>query len=405
MAQGYLRASGAPGAFEIVNSSPAGAMTGSGADMARFMIAHLQNGRYGDNQILRPETVRLMHDARPITPTPPLPGMALGFYHEDRNGLRIIGHAGDTNFFHSELHLLPEENVGLYISMSSGGRDGSAHYVRGELLRRFVDRYYPTPHAPPVAIATAKEHGALMAGTYISTRRFDSTFLRMINVVSPVKVVAAANGDLTVSLFHNLSGGLKVWRETAPFQWREVNGDGRMAAVVKDGRVVAFASDDFPPVFVFRPAPIWVQWAILLQLAVAVLALTAALWPVSAILRWRFQRPRNLPGRERLAYHLSRGGAALDVVYVIGFVVFLDALDKDISILDTGSDPILRFLQFLGLLTIPAALAAGWNAWLAWRRRERGWSSRIGATVIAAAAVVIVGYTFALHILTVGLDY
>ena len=35
-------------------------MSVSALDIARFMIAHLEGGRYGDAQILRPETAELM---------------------------------------------------------------------------------------------------------------------------------------------------------------------------------------------------------------------------------------------------------------------------------------------------------------------------------------------------------
>ena len=44
--QDRLGASAKP--FEIVVPAPAGALSASGADMARFMIAHLQDGSYGE---------------------------------------------------------------------------------------------------------------------------------------------------------------------------------------------------------------------------------------------------------------------------------------------------------------------------------------------------------------------
>jgi len=58
------------------------------------MIAHLQDGRFGDVQILRPETARLMH-ARLFDADDRLNGMAHGFYEETRNGYRSVGHGGD----------------------------------------------------------------------------------------------------------------------------------------------------------------------------------------------------------------------------------------------------------------------------------------------------------------------
>ena len=44
--------------FEIVGPAPAGSLSSPGDDMAHFMIAHLQNGEYNGNRILKPETAR-----------------------------------------------------------------------------------------------------------------------------------------------------------------------------------------------------------------------------------------------------------------------------------------------------------------------------------------------------------
>ena len=101
-----------PGAgYEIVSMAPAGALASSGEDMAHFMIAHLQLGRYGDHEILKPETAQLMQTT--ITKAlPDLNGNAFGFYEQNINGHRVIAHGGDTNYFHSDLSLFLDDHVG-----------------------------------------------------------------------------------------------------------------------------------------------------------------------------------------------------------------------------------------------------------------------------------------------------
>ncbi len=85
-----------------------------------------------------------MHLRRKAEHTPPLSGMALGFYHEDRDGHVIIGHAGDTDAFHSDLHLLLNDGVGLFMSLNSAGKDGAAPTsCAAALLDAFMDRYLP----------------------------------------------------------------------------------------------------------------------------------------------------------------------------------------------------------------------------------------------------------------------
>ena len=145
MSKGYETASGDEIPFEIINMSPAGALSITGDDISRFMLAHLNNGTYDGSQILKPETARLMHgDA--YRPVPQLPAMGLGFYHEDRNGHVVIGHGGDTEAFHSDLHLILDEGVGLYYTQNSAGKPSSG--LRATLYNRFMDRYFPSKPRP-----------------------------------------------------------------------------------------------------------------------------------------------------------------------------------------------------------------------------------------------------------------
>src|SRR5258708_11398819 len=81
MSNGYSRASQSAKPFEFVQSFPAGSVSTSAADMCNFMVAHMQDGKFGNAQILKPETAKLMH-ARQFAADPRLNGMTLGFYEE-----------------------------------------------------------------------------------------------------------------------------------------------------------------------------------------------------------------------------------------------------------------------------------------------------------------------------------
>ena len=121
MSQGYkLGSDDKTQGYEIVNSAPAGSLAASGADMARFMIAHLQKGEFQGNRILQAATADKMHTTA-LDILPPLNRMELGFYDSNINGHRSIAHAGDTQWFHSALHLFPDDNVGLFVSVNSSG--------------------------------------------------------------------------------------------------------------------------------------------------------------------------------------------------------------------------------------------------------------------------------------------
>ena len=112
MSQGYTWGGGfyQPKKFEIVGPAPAGSMASSAADVAKFMIAHLNDGAYNGQRILADSTAKRMH-TRAFGHDPRIPGFALGFYEQSRHGLRIIGHGGDTQWFHTDLALIPAETL------------------------------------------------------------------------------------------------------------------------------------------------------------------------------------------------------------------------------------------------------------------------------------------------------
>ena len=121
MAKGYhLGSDKDPKDYELVGPAPAGSLAATGADMARFMLAHLADGAYGDARILKAETAKQMHETA-LDLLPPLLTMRLGFYETSVNGHRAISHGGDTQWFHSDLSLFLDDGVGLYISMNSAG--------------------------------------------------------------------------------------------------------------------------------------------------------------------------------------------------------------------------------------------------------------------------------------------
>ena len=134
-----------PEYFEIV---PASGMSATATDMAHFMIAHMQDGRFADDQILQRATAQDMH-RRHFTNDPRLSGMAYGFVEQRRGDERILMHAGSTNFeqFQSYLMLLQSHDVGLFVSFNSEG-GGPA---KGELVEAFLDRYFPQPSPPQTA--------------------------------------------------------------------------------------------------------------------------------------------------------------------------------------------------------------------------------------------------------------
>src|SRR5687768_3106101 len=96
LAEGYEYENGAnrPAAWEWYHTTPASSINASAADMGRFMIAHLQHGRYGNARILSASATSAMHRQH-VTSHPELAGFAYGFYETFTNGERLLGHGGN----------------------------------------------------------------------------------------------------------------------------------------------------------------------------------------------------------------------------------------------------------------------------------------------------------------------
>ena len=118
-----------PQPFEFVGPAPAGSLSAPAEDMAHFMIAHLQDGEYHGQRILSAATAEMMHNS-PLTILPRLDRMELGFFETNINGHEVIAHLGDTDWFHTSLHLFLKENTGLYMSFNSLGKEGAAGTLR-----------------------------------------------------------------------------------------------------------------------------------------------------------------------------------------------------------------------------------------------------------------------------------
>ena len=407
MSKGYRVATSPPGAFELVGPSPAGSMTTTGSDMARFMIAHLQDGEYQGQRILAAKTAETMHSLQ-FAPVPSLPGMALGFYQEPGNGHRVIGHAGDSALFHSDMHLYLDDHVGLFISLNSAGSAGAAHTIRASVFKGFTDRYFPA--APTPALATwknAKADGQTLAGRYIDSRRSDSGWLRLAGfLLGQAKITADPKGVVTVSAFRGVNNVPKHWREVGPFQYQEVGGDSRMAAVVEGGKVIRIMTDDQPPVLSLQPVSpaMSATWNLpLFYLTMGILALAAVTWPGAAIIRKRYGHTFELTGRAALLYRLTRAICLVNLAFAGLWFWFLTHQSPDW--LSSSNDGIIRLIQLVGLVGVVGAIAPVANVVAVFADAGRSWWAKVSSVGIAAACLACIWFAFSLHLITLNIAY
>ncbi len=404
MSKAYEFGSAEPKPYEVIPLAPAGALASSGADMGKFMIAHLNNG----GSLLSPATAQLMH-APANQPFSALPAMALGFYHENRNGLNIIGHGGDTIYFHSDLHLFLDKNVGLFVSMNSAGKAAAVHPLREQLFEDFTDRYFPAPAQNLPTASTAKAHGAAMSGHYVSSRAGGFSWTRLLALLGETSVGVDKDGTLVASTVTGPSGVPRKWREIGPWVWQEVNGTDKLQAVTdSNGHVKMFSITPYAPIIEFLPAPASLNAAWIFPvggIALLVLLIAAIGWPTVALVRRRYKYETEVTGRPLQLYRATRATAWLYLVIVVGWLLVLTAVNKDLNALNGGLDIWMRLLQLLLIVAIVGTIAAIWNAYVVTTAPGRHRIAAIWAIIIAVCAALMAWLCVDAGLLTASLNF
>jgi len=397
MSKGYPNVTGKAQPFEMVIPAPAGSLSASGADMGKFMIAQLNNGA----GLMKPETTAMMHDYK-APGVGPLNSMALGFYEQWVNGHRAIAHGGDTVWFHSYLWLFPDSDIGVYISMNAPGQAGDAGAVRSALFHKFADRYLPGTEKPgTVDAATSKQHAQMMVGHYQSSRGSFTNFLSLLGLLGQTQIGLTEDGKISLPALDGLGAGARDWVEVEPFVWRDTGTGERLAAAVKDGKVVRWSIDAGSPFMVFEPVPASINSAWLnpaLMLALAIVALAALAWPVRALVRRSYKAEFALAGKSRRAYRLSRLFAWLVLGAVAGWFGLIAAFSADIGSIGGPLDWLIHLLRILTpIATFGLLLAAAWHLGLTYKDKRR-WTMKLGAVLLVLAALPLVWVTLAFHL-------
>jgi CubicO group peptidase (beta-lactamase class C family) len=349
MSKGYRDAAKKPRDFEFVQAAPAGAFSTTAVDMTRFMLAFLQDGSVDGVAILKPETVRQM-ETRQLELNPVIAGLGITFMEYWLSPVRTIAHGGDTVYFHSDMVLVPEAHLGYFISYNSLGKNIGGG--RGEVLRAFMNRYFPAQGEPKSDVDpnAAKTDGQAVSGVYDGTRRSDTTFLRMIALLDQFSVSSDKDGILTVEGNKNQRGELKKWKEVAPLVYNEVDGNERIA-FRRDASGNVTEMLPFPAIYEGQRVPWFNNKRIINPIIggnLALVLLTVLLWPVAAIVRKRYQRPLFAGKGDRVLYFLSRIVCLGELIFILAPVIALSQGLEHIVILGDAIDPWLQALHIFG---------------------------------------------------------
>jgi CubicO group peptidase (beta-lactamase class C family) len=395
--------------------APAGGISTTASDMAKFMIAHLQGEENGRPGVLSSQMFRLMH-TRTAGNHPAVSGFGMIFILDSWNGHPVIEHGGGWPGFQTIMMMFPQERLGVFISIMGGepmiglgkqlrqsfasapppspsqiavGRHISATYVREALLTHLFGSYVPptSSDSNQVPASAIDEY----AGTYWRERRSYTSleaFFGLLNASRDLAQVGVEEGG-TLRIGH--SGGYRAvapgvfWNGKAASTSADPesvqlfafgNGSGQSAALAPQLSVDVWkrSSAFWNPATMGQLA----SWILLITLT----GLVCLAWPATdrsgRIARW-------LPP---LLFCLL---LAIPLMLLAGYE---DGDGVPYALLMAQPARFIG-LAILGNLVALATIAMLFASWRAWRDRQwgvgaRGIARRVHYTVLTASAVALV---------------
>lgn len=230
IAKGHVRSDGRvrAAAFEYIHSiAPAGSASSTASDMANFMIAYLQKGRFGDGRIYEETTANLMRQ-RNFSNRLEMTDFAHGFFNSTIAGYSAYGHPGATSYFRTNMVLVPKLRFGVFVSANQGPGRAAVFRIPSLLIENlFPQNSVQVREAP---LPGHKDGTRRYEGTYMNNRRSFTKLEKLTSLFDGKAEVASAQGGyLTID-----DGKLTTWTEYAPLTFRNVD----------SGEVIVFEQDD-----------------------------------------------------------------------------------------------------------------------------------------------------------------
>jgi CubicO group peptidase (beta-lactamase class C family) len=384
--------------FEIFSPAPAGGVSSTSSDMGRFALALLNGGEWEGHRILKPESLSAMW-TKQFVASDALPPMCMGFYQTWRNGLHFIGHDGDLIAFHSMFLLEPREKLVLFVSYNSAG---SAPKTRAEIVTAFADRYYPYSQKTEFQKLPFEEVHAI-AGTYMGTRRSESTRLKLGNLIWQTEATVDKDGVLKVEDFKDLRGHVRRWKTIGKDLWQDENDQRRMFAIRdSSGKIVRIAVG-FPGVqferVPWRENSKWIFPVLVLSLVVLLLVVIAVLLRLG---RRVFLSKRPAVKEQAGTIRLTAGAKLAAVawtVLVTGMAMLMSRLENETILPSRAID---KYFVMMNLLTGAAiflslfAILAGLRVW---QRSDTRFISKLKFSLVALACLFLTWFSVHWHLI------
>ena len=383
--------------FEIISSfGPAGAMSASSTDMANFALAFLNggsfegnyniDGRNYSNRILQEATVTEMltqnfsHDSR-------FPGMALGFYESSVNGNRLVGHGGDTQYFHSDLAIDLGNDLAIFVSFSGAG----GAKVRSVIIPAFYNEFFPVVVSPLSISEDFNERANRYAGSYLFWRSNFSTIEKaFLNLGGAVKVAPSSENTIIVTMGDDVRQFIEIDENL----FQERGGKAKIAFQENEsGKINGMIFDVYPFMSMYK-ASMWKGQSFnFLFIGLSVIVFLG----VMLRLAYQWSIYKSLPKEEKDATTSAIVAAGLNLGFFIFGIIAL-SVDGD-TLFSVGFTPLMKFWLLFPILATIAGGYQIYQAVIVWKNNYWGIWKRIRFSIISLCCLFMIWFYYYWNIL------
>ena len=355
--------------YYYLNDAAGAGFNTTASDLARYMIMHLENGKYGNVQLLSEEFANELHTTR-FQHDPHLPGIAYTFDEQFWGNHHVLAKSGGSPGFSNRMILLPDNDMGIYFVFN---RDAESVNFRSDLEQAFRERFFPGGSNQPVGKevpASDPKEMERYEGYYVELIDYSVNGLEKVSsLMNQIHVTANGQGRLM------MSGGTLLRVDTNLFQWSE------------SGNYVAFRDDENGSItymFYARTAVVRVPWYETFPVQMSLLGFSLVTF-LSVLIGWLVAGLK----RQGKLYNVSGLLSLLNVVFLVGLGLLLGPVftGSDAPWIFSFSPPVeLLILLALPLVGVVLTLLLAWQVFRSWKEKRGGRFVRVHNTLMLLAS-------------------
>jgi hypothetical protein len=326
------------------------------------------------------------------SPDPRLRGTAYGWFDLSENGQWTLGHEGYAPTMASQLLLLPDRHLGIFVAYNSlSARDADLTTQHIGFQRAFFDHYYPVTKAaiiqPP---ADFGERAGRFTGFYRQANSHTTTPEKIMGLFGTFEIRAPGDGTLLIPLGH----GLELrFVEVEPLYFRQVDGPFALSFREDDKGHITYMFTDIQPQDAFVKLEWYETPGFNMVLALGCILIFLTIIPVAVIYLIRNRRlggdRRPSSQGTRAAEWILLGVCLLNLLFLVGIALWFRPMHPSEL---HGLSLIVEIVMGLGVLAAMLTVGALVYTVLAWKNSYWGVAGRVYYTLVTIAAIAFVWF-------------